>query len=97
MPHDEKSSKGERILTRTENFVGWHPQFLELICGKPLNEILGTLAGDVLLFKDKINYKQAHSNGFRAHLEARAYAHLGDIEHITAQTPSRRFVLDWMG
>ncbi|KAH8702305.1 hypothetical protein BGW36DRAFT_372558 [Talaromyces proteolyticus] len=85
MPYDEKSSTGERILMRTENFVDWHPQLQGLICGKALGDILGTLAGDeVLLFKDKINYKQAKSNGFRAHLDARAYAHLGDMEHITA-------------
>lgn len=36
------------------------------------------------MFKDKINYKQPNSNGFRAHIDARAYAHLGDMEHITA-------------
>lgn len=31
-----------------------------------------------------MNYKQPNSNGFRAHIDARAYAHLGDMEHITA-------------
>ena len=36
------------------------------------------------MFKDKINYKQPNSNGFRAHIDARAYAHLGGMEHITA-------------
>jgi hypothetical protein len=47
MPYDEKSSKGERILMRTENFVDWHPEFKDLICGKALADILGALAGDV--------------------------------------------------
>lgn len=47
MPYDEKSSKGERILMRTENFVDWHPNFKELICGKALGSILATLNGDV--------------------------------------------------
>jgi 2-aminoethylphosphonate dioxygenase len=39
---------------------------------------------DMLLFKDKINYKQPRGNGFQAHLDAPAYDHIGRIEHITA-------------
>lgn len=38
----------------------------------------------MLLFKDKINYKLPHGNGFQAHLDAPAYDHIGKIEHITA-------------
>ncbi|TKA79065.1 hypothetical protein B0A55_02514 [Friedmanniomyces simplex] len=39
---------------------------------------------EMLLFKDKINYKQAGGNGFQAHLDAPAYDHIGYIEHTTA-------------
>ncbi|KAJ5928687.1 hypothetical protein N7466_007643 [Penicillium verhagenii] len=39
---------------------------------------------DMLLFKDKINYKQPGGNGFQAHLDAPAYDHIGRIEHVTA-------------
>lgn len=38
----------------------------------------------MILFKDKINYKQPHGNGFKAHLDAPAYDHIGRIEHVTA-------------
>lgn len=38
----------------------------------------------MLLFKEKINYKQPQGNGFEAHLDAPAYDHIGRIEHITA-------------
>lgn len=38
----------------------------------------------MLLFKDKINYKLPHGNGFRPHLDAPAYDHVGRIEHVTA-------------
>jgi ectoine hydroxylase-related dioxygenase (phytanoyl-CoA dioxygenase family) len=38
----------------------------------------------MLLFKDKINYKQPQGNGFQAHLDAPAYDHIGRIEHMTA-------------
>lgn len=39
---------------------------------------------EMLLFKDKINYKAAKGNGFQAHLDAPAYDHIGKIEHVTA-------------
>jgi ectoine hydroxylase-related dioxygenase (phytanoyl-CoA dioxygenase family) len=38
----------------------------------------------MLLFKDKINYKLPFGNGFAAHLDAPAYDHIGQIEHLTA-------------
>lgn len=38
----------------------------------------------MLLFKDKINYKLPNGNGFAAHLDAPAYDHIGQIEHLTA-------------
>lgn len=38
----------------------------------------------MLLFKDKINYKSPHGNGFQPHLDAPAYDHIGRIEHVTA-------------
>lgn len=43
-----------------------------------------TFRKEMLLFKDKINYKGPNGNGFRAHLDAPAYDHIGKIEHITA-------------
>ncbi|GAM36225.1 hypothetical protein TCE0_018f05152 [Talaromyces pinophilus] len=85
MPYDEINIKGERQLMRTENFVDYHDDFKKLVCGEGLAGILGALAGeDMLLFKDKINYKQPRGNGFQAHLDAPAYDHIGRIEHITA-------------
>jgi ectoine hydroxylase-related dioxygenase (phytanoyl-CoA dioxygenase family) len=39
---------------------------------------------DILLFKDKINHKLLNGNGFAAHLDAAAYDHIGQIEHLTA-------------
>lgn len=38
----------------------------------------------MLLFKDKINYKLPFGNGFKPHLDAPAYDHIGKIEHLTA-------------
>lgn len=85
MPYDEITASGVRQLMRTENFADYHEGFSSLLHGEDLRGLLGQLARDgMLLFKDKINYKQAGGNGFRAHLDAPAYDHIGQIEHTTA-------------
>ena len=85
MHYEEINSQGAPQLLRTENFVNYHPQLLAFLCGKPLANLLGQLSDDdMLLFKDKINYKSPNGNGFGAHLDAPAYDHIGKIDHITA-------------
>ncbi|KAK3672052.1 hypothetical protein LTR78_008022 [Recurvomyces mirabilis] len=85
MPYDEITPSGERQLMRTENFADFHQGFSELLNGNNLKSILQQVTRDnMLLFKDKINYKLAGGNGFGAHLDAPAYDHIGEIEHTTA-------------
>jgi 2-aminoethylphosphonate dioxygenase len=85
MPYDEITAAGERQLMRTENFADYHQNFSNLLHGDGLRGILSQVArDDMLLFKDKINYKLAGGNGFGAHLDAPAYDHIGQIEHTTA-------------
>ncbi|KAF7195183.1 2-aminoethylphosphonate dioxygenase [Pseudocercospora fuligena] len=85
MPYDEITESGERQLMRTENFVDYHSGFSSLLNGQPIKSILKQLTrDDMLLFKDKINYKLAGGNGFGAHLDAPAYDHIEEIEHTTA-------------
>lgn len=85
MPYDEITSTGERQLMRTENFAPYHAGFNDLLFGDQLRGILGQVTGEeMLLFKDKINYKLPGGNGFGAHLDAPAYDHIGRIEHTTA-------------
>ncbi|KAH8810626.1 hypothetical protein F5884DRAFT_842719 [Xylogone sp. PMI_703] len=85
MPYDEINEKGESQLMRTECFVDYHPGLKTLLCGDELGIILHQLADhDMLLFKDKINYKGPNGNGFQAHTDAPAYDHIGKIKHITA-------------
>ena len=81
MPYDEVLPSGERQLMRTENFADYHEGFTKLLHGDDLRAILKQVTrDDMLLFKDKINYKQAGGNGFQAHLDAPAYDHIGQIE-----------------
>jgi len=85
MPYDEITATGERQIMRTENFVDYHQGFSALLNGPDLAGILKQVTcDDMLLFKDKINYKLAGGNGFQAHLDAPAYDHIGEIEHTTA-------------
>ena len=85
MPYDEITSTGERQIMRTENFADYHDGFGSLLHGGRLAEILKQVTrDDMLLFKDKINYKLPGGNGFGAHLDAPAYDHIGQIEHTTA-------------
>jgi 2-aminoethylphosphonate dioxygenase len=85
MPYDEITASGERQLMRTENFADYHPGFTGLLHGDDLRNILKQVTrDDMLLFKDKINYKLPGGNGFQAHLDAPAYDHIGKIEHTTA-------------
>lgn len=85
MPYDEINSQGERQLMRTEKFADYHDQFRNLLYGSDLGHILQQLSGEeMILFKDKINYKASKGNGFQPHLDAPAYDHIGKIEHVTA-------------
>jgi hypothetical protein len=85
MPYDEITSTGERMLMRTEHFVDFRSGFSSLLNGNALTGILAQLTrDDMLLFKEKINYKMPGGSGFAAHLDALAYDHMGEIEHTTA-------------
>jgi ectoine hydroxylase-related dioxygenase (phytanoyl-CoA dioxygenase family) len=86
MPYDEVNSQGQKQLMRTEYFVDYHDQLKALLYGEPLSSIMAQLNGgnQMLLFKDKINYKGPNGNGFQAHTDAPAYNHIGKIQHVTA-------------
>jgi ectoine hydroxylase-related dioxygenase (phytanoyl-CoA dioxygenase family) len=49
-----------------------------------LLDILAQLSGqEMILFKEKINYKLAGSGGFSPHIDAVAYTHVKNIKHLT--------------
>ena len=84
MPYEEINDKGRRVLCRTENYANYHAGFNKLLRGSRLTSILSTLSGDdMVLFKEKINYKLAGSGGFAPHIDANAYTHIKDVKHLT--------------
>ena len=64
MPYSEINADGQLVLSRTENFVDSHPGLNSLLRGEKRLDILHELSGeDMVLFKEKINYKLAGSGG----------------------------------
>jgi hypothetical protein len=62
MPYQEVNSEGKRVLCRTENFANSHAGFDSFLRGHRATNLLRQLAGEeMLLFKEKINYKLAGS------------------------------------
>jgi len=58
MHYEEVKKDGSRTLCRTENFVNFHSGFESLLRGSRICGLLGQLSGEeMLLFKEKINYK----------------------------------------
>lgn len=85
MPYNEVSLSGRTQLMRTEKIADYHDQLGAFLNGPALGNVLNQISGErMLLFKDKINYKLPNGNGFHAHLDAPAYDHICEIEHVTA-------------
>ena len=64
MPYEEIDARGRHILCRTENFANSHAELNSLLRGEKLLSVLRDLSGeDMLLFKEKINYKLAGAGG----------------------------------
>ncbi|KAK0274165.1 hypothetical protein LTR35_007054 [Friedmanniomyces endolithicus] len=83
MPYEEIDARGRHILCRTENFANSHAELNSLLRGEELLSVLRDLSGeDMLLFKEKINYKLAGAGGYAAHIDSSAYTHVKKIKHL---------------
>ncbi|KZT54294.1 PhyH-domain-containing protein, partial [Calocera cornea HHB12733] len=84
MPYEEVDRYGRRFLTRTENYANFHQGFGTLLRGRRLREMLAQLAGEeMVLFKEKINYKSPGGGGFDPHTDSPAYQHIAALKHLT--------------
>lgn len=62
----EVNAEGKRVLCRTENYAGSHEGFDSFLRGQRVLSVLLQLAGEeMVLFKEKINYKFAGSGRSR--------------------------------
>src|SRR5262249_6417859 len=64
---------GRRLINRIENFYPYHAGFKALFDGAALAGRVSELLGEpAVLFKDKINFKMAGGDGFKAHQDQQA-------------------------
>ncbi len=83
--HFEHTDAGPR-LARSEKFAEWHPGLGGFVCGGSIVEWVGALFGEpAVLYKEKINYKQAGGAGFAPHQDATAYRFVD--HHISVMVP----------
>ncbi|KAJ7578489.1 hypothetical protein C8J56DRAFT_349545 [Mycena floridula] len=84
MHYEEVSSTGQRILYGTENFVNHHDGFNRLFRGKAILGLLSQLTGEeMVLLKEKINYKAPSGAGFQPHTDAPAFNHVAQVKHLS--------------
>ncbi|EJT96646.1 PhyH-domain-containing protein [Dacryopinax primogenitus] len=84
MPYEEIDKYGRRFLTRTENYANFHDGFNALLRGTRLRCMLAQLSGEeMVLFKEKINYKAPGGGGFDPHTDSPAYQHIAALKHLT--------------
>ncbi|ORA84880.1 phytanoyl-CoA dioxygenase [Mycobacterium malmoense] len=76
LQHDEQTSCGVR-RARTENFSPFHDGLRALLTTGAIPAMASQLLGEpVVLYKEKINYKNPGGAGFAAHQDAPAYPHV---------------------
>ena len=64
-------NKNKIVLTRIENFYDYHKKLKKILSNKVFkNQIKKLVGNDVVLFKDKINFKYPGSKGFKPHQDA---------------------------
>ncbi|CBQ73196.1 related to Phytanoyl-CoA dioxygenase [Sporisorium reilianum SRZ2] len=84
MTYLESLPDGTPAVCRTENFADFHASFGALLRSRRVLGLLSQLSGEeMVLFKEKINYKRAGAGGFDAHIDAPAYSGVDVRSHLT--------------
>lgn len=83
--HFEQTDAGP-VIARSEDLVPHHPGLRRFICEADVIAWVGELLGEAaVLYKEKINYKQAGGAGFAPHQDAPAYRFVD--HHISVMVP----------
>jgi len=81
---DSLAEPGKRVLSRIENYCGYHEGFDELLNGEQSLPLVSQLFGEeAVLFKEKINFKLPGGDGFKAHQDVQAGWDTYGSLHIT--------------
>ena len=78
---------GGRLLCRVENFLPYFKELEDLSYGL-INDLSGQLFGEEsVIYKEKINFKFPHGNGFNAHQDQPAFVSFGLKKLLTVLLP----------
>lgn len=81
------SKTDERLLCRVENFLPYFKELHEVSFGI-IREMSGELFGEeASVYKEKINFKFPHGNGFNAHQDQPAFVSFGINKLLTVLMP----------
>jgi len=83
MKYYDPSLKNKKIniLTRIENFIDYHKKLKKFILNQRiLKQLKKVFGSDVILFKDKINFKYPGAKGFKAHQDATIWEGMYNIK-----------------
>ena len=84
----------ERVLSRIENFVAYHPGLKEWVSDLALLSVLSECMGEsVLFFKEKLNLKPSGARGYTPHQDAPAFFDI-DYDAISLFIPVDSATLD---
>lgn len=81
-PH--RLEPGQRILCRAENFVPYHQELRELCLGRLKHTAEQLLGEELVLFKEKLNFKLPGGDGFAPHQDVQAGWDAWGSFHLTA-------------
>jgi ectoine hydroxylase-related dioxygenase (phytanoyl-CoA dioxygenase family) len=74
-------NKKKKILTRIENFIDYQKDFKKIFSNPSFKYQLKKIAGyKVVLFKDKINFKNPGGQGFKPHQDATIWRNMYNIK-----------------
>jgi hypothetical protein len=92
MRYYERPAGGDKQLARIENFLPFHEQLAAFFAAPRVRDLLAACCGEqVLLFKDKINFKLPGGAGFADHQDAPAYVDFGVERQLTLMVPVDAF------
>lgn len=79
---------GKKVISRMEKYYEYHPRMKALVEGKLGGAIADCLGEDVVMFKDKINFKMPGSIGYDAHQDEPSYDMFKQGLHVAALVPA---------
>lgn len=84
MIYYEKNSNGVKKRNRVENYLNYHDDMKDFISNRVTSTLNDIYQKDMILFKDKMNWKKAWGKGFQPHQDQPAWLDFPPKRFVTA-------------